>query len=78
MSNGPTGREWGEHTREVTEVRHDLRQLKMIVDNQTEMIRKLEMKANSLNTRIYTAISVGAVFISAIAFVLQMVIRIVG
>ena len=39
MENGPTGREWGSLTREVEEIRHDLRNMKMVVDAQSEMIR---------------------------------------
>jgi hypothetical protein len=47
----------------------------MAMQAHAQELRELQMKTSALNTRIYTAISVGAVFVSAIAFVLQMVIR---
>jgi hypothetical protein len=67
-ANGPTGREWGELTREVREIRHDLRSLKMVVDDQMLEVRQLELKLGSISTKIYTTISVAAVFASLIGF----------
>ena len=55
-------------TREVTEIRHDLRNLKMLVDGLSLETRELEMKVGSISTKIYTTISVAAVFASLIGF----------
>tara|TARA_Y100001949_G_scaffold624_1_gene553 strand:- start:2765 stop:3010 length:246 start_codon:yes stop_codon:yes gene_type:complete len=71
--NGPTGREWGELTREVREIRHDLRNLKMLVDGLSLETRELEMKVGSISTKIYTTISVAAIFASVIGFVVSVV-----
>ena len=68
MENGPTGREWGEMSREVQEIRHDLRNMKLLVEHQYELIRELEAKYGSMNTKIYTAISVAALFAGILGF----------
>ena len=72
MADGPTGREWGEMSREVHEIRHDLRNMKMLVDHQYELIRELESKYGSMNAKIYTAISVAALFAGALGFAVNL------
>ena len=69
--NGPTGREWGDLTREVREIRHDLRNLKMVVDDQLLQVRELELKLGSMSTKIYTTISVSVVFASLVGFLIS-------
>ena len=71
--NGPTGREWGDLSREVREIRHDLRYIKMVVDSLSVENRELEMKLGSISTKIYTTISVAAIFASVIGFVVSIV-----
>ena len=71
--NGPTGREWGELTREVREIRHDLRNMKMVLDDQVTEVRRLELKLGTISTKIYTTISVAAIFASVIGFVVSVV-----
>ncbi len=75
MENGPSGREWGSLTREVHEIRHDLRNLKMVVDAQLELIRDVEAGHRHLNTRIYTTVTVAVGFMSALGFLVQMMTR---
>ena len=43
-NNGPTGREWGEISKEVAEIRHDLRTCRHLVDAQSEIIHELEIE----------------------------------
>lgn len=69
--NGPTGREWGDLTREVREIRHDLRNLKMVVEDQSLQVRGLELKLGSMSTKIYTTISVSVVFASLVGFLIS-------
>jgi len=69
--NGPTGREWGDLTREVREIRHDLRNLKMVVEDQLLQVRELELKLGSMSTKIYTTISVSVVFASLVGFLIS-------
>ncbi len=71
--NGPTGREWGELTREVREIRHDLRNMKMVLDDQILEVRQLELKLGTISTKIYTTISVAAIFASVIGFVISII-----
>ena len=71
--NGPTGREWGDLSREVREIRHDLRNIKMVVDSLSVENRELEMKLGSISTKIYTTISVAAIFASVIGFILSII-----
>ena len=74
MENGPTGREWGNLTREVEEIRHDLRNLKMITDAHAESIRDIEVRLGSLNAKIYTTVSVAAAFVGIIGLVVNVII----
>jgi hypothetical protein len=74
MENGPTGREWGNLTREVEEIRHDLRNLKMITDAYAENVRDIEVKLGSLNAKIYTTVSVAAAFVGLFGIVVNVII----
>jgi len=76
MENGPTGREWGEMSREVQEIRHDLRNMKLLVDHQYELLRELEAKYGSMNAKIYTAISVAALFAGILGFAVNVYVSI--
>ena len=84
-NNGPTGREWGELSKEVKEIRHDLRTCRHLIDGQAEVMHELEIEfrkemmtmlhnVNTVRTKIYTTLSVVGVEASAIAFVLTVVI----
>ena len=42
--------------------------MKLLVDHQYELIRELEAKYGSMNTKIYTAISVAALFAGILGF----------
>ena len=70
--NGPTGREWGEMLNEVREIRHDLRNLKINVDYLAELLRKNEASIISMNTKIYTTISVIVAILGGIGFLVSM------
>ena len=69
--NGPTGREWGDLARHVEEIRHDLRNTRMIVDNYLEKIIDLERRYSHLETKIYTSVTVAAVFFGLIGFLVK-------
>jgi len=73
-SNGPSGREWGNLTREVQEIRHDLRNLKMIADATQVQLQSIELRTNALNTKIYTTISVSVVIFGVVGFGIQTLI----
>ena len=79
MDNGPSGREWGELSKEVKEIRHDLRTCRHLVDAQAEVMHELEIEfrkemmvmlhnTNTIRTKIYTTLSVVAVVASVVAF----------
>jgi len=74
MESGPTGREWGNLTREVEEIRHDLRNLKMVSDSHAEDLRDIESRLRSLNAKIYTTVSVAAAFVGIIGLVVNVII----
>ena len=66
--NGPTGREWGDLSRHVEEIRHDIRNMRLIVDGQMEMLSDLERRV----AKIYTTISVAVVFLGLIGFIINL------
>ena len=79
MDNGPSGREWGELSKEVKEIRHDLRTCRHLIDGQAEVMHELEIEfrkemmimlhnTNTIRTKIYTTLSVVAVVASVVAF----------
>lgn len=67
-TNGPSGREWGNITREVTEIRHDLRNLKTTVDLLADVTRDLDARTRAANTRITTAVKVLAGMAGVLGF----------
>ena len=71
-SNGPTGREWGSLTKEVQELRHDIKNIQMVMDAQTEIIRDLELRLSSISTKIYTTLSVSMVFGGTVGFFINL------
>jgi len=70
--SGPTGREWGDMSRHVEEIRHDLRNMRLVVDGQMELLLDLEKRYASLESRIYTTVSVVVVFFSLIGFIINL------
>jgi hypothetical protein len=73
-SDGPTGREWGDLTRHVEEIRHDLRNMRLVVDGQMELLQDLERRYASLESRIYTTVSVAVVFFGLIGFFINLLV----
>jgi len=61
-------------TREVEEIRHDLRNLKMITDVYAENVRDIEVRLGSLNAKIYTTVSVAAAFAGLVGIVVNVII----
>ena len=83
--NGPTGREWGELSKEVKEIRHDLRTCRHLVDAESEVIHELEVEfrkemlnllhaVNTVRTKIYTTLSVVGVIASVVAFAITLIL----
>ena len=69
--SGPTGREWGEMLNEVREIRHDLRTLKLNVDYLSDVLRRNEARILSMNTKIYTTISVTVAIFGILGFLVS-------
>ena len=59
----PTEREWGTLTKEVEEIRHDLRNHRMVLDSSVEDLTRLREDFQKMKTRIAT--SIAAVFLLA-------------
>lgn len=59
---------------EVKEIRHDLRNLKITVDYESGLLRKIEAKVSVMNTKIYTTVSVTVVILGAIGFLIRILI----
>jgi predicted nucleic acid-binding protein len=76
MSNGPSGREWGDATRELAEVRHDLRTCRQIVVSQSEELAEIRHDLIRLRTRINTTLSVCAAIASAVVFLASVLVPI--
>lgn len=83
--NGPTGREWGELSKEVKEIRHDLRTCRHLVDAESEVIHELEVEfrkemlnllhaVNTVRTKIYTTLSVVGVLATIVAFAITLIL----
>ncbi len=56
---------------EVREIRHDLRTLKLNVDYLAELLRKNEARTQSMNTKIYTTISVTVAILGGLGFLVS-------
>lgn len=59
-------------SRHVEEIRHDLRNMRLVVDGQMELLLDLEKRYASLESRIYTTVSVVVVFFSLIGFIINL------
>jgi len=72
--SGPTGREWGDMTRHVEEIRHDLRNTKLVLDMHDEILRKLEATVATTVAKVYTAVAVTGTLVTAAAWVITLVV----
>ena len=72
--SGPTGREWGDMSRHVEEMRHDLRNHKLVLNMHDETIRKLEATVAATVAKVYTSVSVAAVFFGLIGFFINLLV----
>ena len=73
-NGGPTGREWGDMTRHVEEIRHDLQNHKLILNMHDEIIRKLEATVAATIARVYTAVAVTGTLVTAAAWVITLIV----
>jgi len=71
----PTEREWGTLTREVQEIRHDLRNSRMIIDSMVENIAELNGDFQRMKTRIATSIAAVVVVSGIVAWALEMFVK---
>lgn len=71
----PTEREWGALEREVSEVRHDYRNLKMVVNENISTISDLQQSLSRLKTQIATGIAAVVVVTAVVAWIVEMVWR---
>ena len=73
VNGGPTGREWGDMTRHVEEIRHDLQNHKLILNYHDEILRKLEATVAATVAKVYTAVAVTGTLITAAAWVITII-----
>ena len=71
----PSEREWGTLTREVQEIRHDLRNSRMVIDSMVENLAELKGDFQKMKTRIATSIAAIGVGAGVVAWALEMFIR---
>lgn len=71
-SDGPTGREWGNLSRHVEEIRHDLKNHKLVLNMHDETLRKLEATVAATVAKVYTSVAVAAVFFGLIGFFIKL------
>lgn len=71
----PSEREWGTLTREVQEIRHDLRNSRMVIDSMVENLAELKGDFQKMKTRIATSIAAIVVVSGVVAWALEMFIR---
>ena len=69
----PTEREWGALEREVREVRHDHRNLKMVVNENISNISDLQQSLSRLKTQIATGIAAVVIVSAVVAWIVEMV-----
>ena len=69
-NTGPTGREWGDLSRHVEEIRHDIRNMRTVQDGQMDLLMDLERRVS----KIYTTVSVAVVFFGLIGFIINLFI----
>jgi hypothetical protein len=71
----PTEREWGTLTREVQEIRHDLRNSRMVIDSLVEDLGELKGDFQKMKTRIATSVAAVVVVAGVVAWALEMFVR---
>ena len=71
----PSEREWGTLTREVQEIRHDLRNSRMVIDSMVENLAELKVDFQKMKTRIATSVAAVVVVSGVVAWALEMFIR---
>ena len=71
----PSEREWGTLTREVQEIRHDLRNSRMVIDSMVENLAELKGDFQKMKPRIATSIAAIVVVSGVVAWALEMFIR---
>ena len=71
----PSEREWGTLTREVQEIRHDLRNSRMILDATVENLTELRGEFQKMQTRIATSIAAVVVVSGVVAWALEMFVK---
>jgi len=71
----PTEREWGTLEREVMEIRHDLRNHRMLLDSVVEDLSSLREDFQKMKTRIATAIAAIVVVSGIIAWAAEMLLK---
>lgn len=65
----PTAREFGRAEREIAELKHAIRNLRMVAEGAEERLRDLEMGVARLQTRIWTAVAIIGVLAQIIAWI---------
>ena len=68
----PTEREWGTMSREVQEIRHDLRNHRMILDSTSEDLIRLREDFQKMKTRIATGVAMGVVVAGIIGWAAEL------
>ena len=71
----PTEREWGTLTREVQEIRHDLRNSRMVIDSLVEELGELKGDFQKMRTRIATSVAAVVVVSGVLGWALEMFVR---
>ena len=79
--NGPTGREWGDLTRHVEEIRHRQKNAQTVQLGILDEIKTLEKDLRDVESRmltgqarVWTAISVAAVALGLAGWVIELVV----
>jgi len=68
----PTEREWGTMSREVQEIRHDLRNHRMILDSTSEDLIRLREDFQKMKTRIATGVAMVVVVAGIIGWAAEL------
>ena len=71
----PSEREWGTLTREVQEIRHDLRNSRMIIDSMVDNLSELKGDFQRMKTRIATSVAAVVVVSGVVAWALEMFMK---
>lgn len=73
--DGPSGREWGDITRSVEEVRHDVRNHRLVIEAHQEALTELEKELATMSAKMYTAIAVTGTLVTAGAWIISFLTR---